>query len=103
MKGKKMAARDINSIMAGWVDRGPWQYYDTLRAPSSAALAAQYSHVCNPDRRRRSLLREHPKNAGRHQHGPGEPVPSSAVFGHHAGRLLFQLPNAEIGYRPHHG
>lgn len=43
-----MAARDINSIMAGWVDRGPWQYYDTLRAPSSAALAAQYSMFAVP-------------------------------------------------------
>jgi hypothetical protein len=43
-----MAARDINSIMAGWVDRGPWQYYDTLRAPSSAALAAQYSMFATP-------------------------------------------------------
>lgn len=43
-----MAARDINSIMAGWVDRGPWQYYDTLRAPSSTALAAQYSMFATP-------------------------------------------------------
>lgn len=43
-----MAARDINSIMAGWVDRGPWQYYDTLRAPSSAQLAAQYSMFAVP-------------------------------------------------------
>jgi len=31
-------ARDINSIMAGWVDRGPWQYWDTLTL--AAGLAA---------------------------------------------------------------
>jgi hypothetical protein len=43
-----MAARDINSIMAGWVDRGPWQYYDTLRALSSTQLSAQYSLFATP-------------------------------------------------------
>jgi len=43
-----MAARDINSIMAGWVDRGPWQYYDTVRALSSTQLAAQYSLFTTP-------------------------------------------------------
>lgn len=31
---------DVNSIMAGWVDRGKWVYYDTLtQAAGSAALA----------------------------------------------------------------
>ena len=46
-----MAARDINSIMAGWVDRGPWQYCDTVRAPSSTILAAQYQHSQLPSAR----------------------------------------------------
>lgn len=43
-----MAARDINSIMAGWVDRGPWQYWDTVRAPASTLLAAQYNAFATP-------------------------------------------------------
>lgn len=43
-----MAARDINSIMAGWVDRGPWQYYDTIRSGSSAAVQAQYQAFAVP-------------------------------------------------------
>lgn len=43
-----MAARDINSIMAGWVDRGPWQYWDTVRAPTSIILAAQYQAFATP-------------------------------------------------------
>jgi len=43
-----MAARDINSIMAGWVDRGPWQYWDTVRAPTSTILAAQYQAFATP-------------------------------------------------------
>ena len=34
---------DINSIMAGWVDRGPWQYWDTLRAAQASTLASSYS------------------------------------------------------------
>lgn len=43
-----MAARDINSIMAGWVDRGPWQYWDTVRQAPSTALLAQYSPFSIP-------------------------------------------------------
>lgn len=43
-----MAGRDINSIMAGWVDRGPWQYYDTVRQAPSTVLAATYSPFSVP-------------------------------------------------------
>jgi hypothetical protein len=43
-----MAARDINSIMAGWVDRGPWQYWDTVRVAPSTQFAAQYSPFSTP-------------------------------------------------------
>jgi hypothetical protein len=43
-----MAARDINSIMAGWVDRGPWQYWDTIRAAPSAQLMASYNAFSVP-------------------------------------------------------
>jgi len=43
-----MAARDINSIMAGWVDRGPWQYWDTIRVAPSTQLAASYSPFSTP-------------------------------------------------------
>jgi hypothetical protein len=43
-----MAAKDINSIMAGWVDRGPWQYWDTVRQPPSTQVAASYSPFSVP-------------------------------------------------------
>lgn len=43
-----MAARDINSIMAGWVDRGPWQYWDTVRSAPSTQLMAQYNIFATP-------------------------------------------------------
>jgi len=43
-----MAARDINSIMAGWVDRGPWQYYDTVRQTPSTQLLSTYAPFANP-------------------------------------------------------
>jgi hypothetical protein len=43
-----MAARDINSIMAGWVDRGPWQYWDTIRQAPSTQFAASYSPFSVP-------------------------------------------------------
>lgn len=38
-----MAGKDINSIMAGWVDRGPWQYWDTIRVAPSTQMASSYS------------------------------------------------------------
>ncbi len=34
--------RDTNSVMNGWVDRGPWFYYDTLTAAAGATLANSY-------------------------------------------------------------
>jgi hypothetical protein len=43
-----MAGRDINSIMAGWVDRGPWQYWDTVRQAPSSVLLATYSPFSVP-------------------------------------------------------
>lgn len=43
-----MAARDINSIMAGWVDRGPWQYWDTLRIAPSTQAAPSYQAFAIP-------------------------------------------------------
>ena len=43
-----MAQRDINSIMAGWVDRGPWQYWDTVRGTASVQLLSSYSPFSIP-------------------------------------------------------
>ena len=43
-----MAARDINSIMAGWVDRGPWQYWDTVRSAPSTQLMQTYNVFATP-------------------------------------------------------
>lgn len=40
--------RNTNSIMAGWVDRGPWQYWDTLQAAAGAQLASSYSQFSVP-------------------------------------------------------
>lgn len=34
--------RDTNSVMNGWVDRGPWFYYDTLTAAAGATLQNSY-------------------------------------------------------------
>lgn len=43
-----MAQRDINSIMAGWVDRGPWQYYDTVICNQNTQLLSTYSPFSIP-------------------------------------------------------
>ena len=40
--------RNTNSIMAGWVDRGPWQYWDTLQASAGNQLASSYSQFAVP-------------------------------------------------------
>lgn len=41
-------AKDINSIMAGWVDRGPWQYWDTLTVAAGATMATSYNPYAVP-------------------------------------------------------
>jgi hypothetical protein len=35
--------RNTNAIMAGWIDRGPWQYWDTVQAAAGTQLAPTYS------------------------------------------------------------
>jgi hypothetical protein len=52
-KGQIMSAgeatgRNTNSIMAGWVDRGPWQYWDTITGAAGVALAQTYSPFSVP-------------------------------------------------------
>lgn len=42
MSATEAQGRNTNSIMAGWIDRGPWQYYDTLQAAAGTAMASQY-------------------------------------------------------------
>lgn len=34
------AGQDINSIMGGWVDRGPWKYWDTWTNPVASPTVA---------------------------------------------------------------
>jgi len=42
--------KNTNSIMAGWVDRGPWQYWDTITFPNSGLgpVAQQYNPFSVP-------------------------------------------------------
>lgn len=40
--------RNSNAIMAGWVDRGPWQYWDTLTGNPGVILASQYTMFSVP-------------------------------------------------------
>ena len=40
--------RDINSVMAGWVDRGPWQYWDRVRGTQGTAMQTNYSVFAVP-------------------------------------------------------
>ena len=40
--------RNSNAIMAGWIDRGPWQYWDTLTGNPGVALAPQYTMFSVP-------------------------------------------------------
>jgi hypothetical protein len=43
MSASEASGKNTNSIMAGWVDRGPWQYWDTVVGAASVALASSYS------------------------------------------------------------
>ena len=40
--------RNTNSIMAGWVDRGPWQYWDTWQLAAGTQAASQYNMFTIP-------------------------------------------------------
>lgn len=43
MSAQEAAGKNTNSIMAGWVDRGPWQYWDTVTGAAGAALPQSFS------------------------------------------------------------
>ena len=43
MNAQQAQGRNTNAIMAGWVDRGPWQYWDTVQGAAGVALASSYS------------------------------------------------------------
>jgi hypothetical protein len=49
LDGQEAQGKNTNAIMAGWVDRGPWQYWDTvdnatgLPGAPGQALPSQYS------------------------------------------------------------
>jgi hypothetical protein len=43
MSAQEAQGKNTNSIMQGWVDRGPWQYWDTITGLAGAALASTYS------------------------------------------------------------
>lgn len=40
--------KNTNSIMAGWVDRGPFPYWDTLQATPGSVLASSYNMFTIP-------------------------------------------------------
>jgi len=40
--------RNTNSVMGDWVDRGPWQYWDTVTLLSGSALQATYNPFSVP-------------------------------------------------------
>lgn len=48
MSSSEAQGRNTNSIMAGWVDRGPWQYWDTITAAGGGTLLSQYSPFSVP-------------------------------------------------------
>jgi hypothetical protein len=48
LDASEAAGRNTNSIMEGWIDRGPWQYWDTITADGGATLDASYSPFSVP-------------------------------------------------------
>lgn len=43
MSAQQAQGRNTNSIMAGWIDRGPWQYWDTPQGAAGTALLTSYN------------------------------------------------------------
>lgn len=48
MSADEAKGRNTNSIMADWVDRGPWQYWDTITFPIAGAAGATVQQQYNP-------------------------------------------------------
>lgn len=48
LDASEAVGRNTNSIMAGWVDRGPWQYWDTVTGAQNVALQSSYSPFSVP-------------------------------------------------------
>jgi hypothetical protein len=50
MSSQEAQGRNTNAIMADWVDRGPWQYWDTITFPNSGLgpVAQQYNPFSVP-------------------------------------------------------
>lgn len=48
MSSQEASGKNTNAIMAGWVDRGPWQYWDTIVGAANVALASSYSPFSVP-------------------------------------------------------
>jgi hypothetical protein len=48
LDASEAVGRNTNSIMEGWIDRGPWQYWDTIQADGGATLANQYNPFSVP-------------------------------------------------------
>src|SRR4051812_13225270 len=43
MSAAEAQGKNTNSIMQGWVDRGPWQYWDKITGAANTAVASTYS------------------------------------------------------------
>ena len=56
MSSAEAQGKNTNSIMAGWVDRGPYQYWDTMIGAANVALASSYSMFSIPIGQPRYLL-----------------------------------------------
>jgi len=48
MTAQEAVGKNTNSIMANWVDRGPWLFYDTISCSSGAALPTSYNPFSVP-------------------------------------------------------
>ena len=46
--GGSSQGRNTNAIMADWIDRGPWQYWDTVQGAAGVALPSTYSPFSVP-------------------------------------------------------
>jgi hypothetical protein len=48
MSAQEAQGKNTNSIMAGWVDRGPWQYWDTITVPAATVVPQTFSPFSVP-------------------------------------------------------
>ena len=101
LTAQEAQGRNTNSIMAGWVDRGPFPYWDTLQAAAGTALASSYQMFAIPIGQQNPLAGNTVKTKLQTNLTKSGEFPASPLLAARSSGLHFRRPARHFG-RGHH-